>query len=50
MLTIAMAMAVLAKVHWNPKKLETFPSATVPGTLHDLRGTMPSAGSRATRS
>jgi hypothetical protein len=26
----------MAKVHWNPKKLETFPSATVPGTLHDI--------------
>ena len=21
----------MAKIHWNPKKLETFPSATVPG-------------------
>ena len=26
----------MAKVHWNPKKLETFPDATVPGTLHDV--------------
>jgi Cytochrome P460 len=26
----------MAKVHWNPKKLETFPTATVPGTLHDV--------------
>jgi hypothetical protein len=26
----------MAKVHWNPKKLETFPSATVPGTQHDV--------------
>src|SRR2546421_10576261 len=26
----------MAKVHWNPKKLETFPAATVPGTLHDV--------------
>ena len=26
----------MAKVHWNPKKLETFPSATVPSTLHDV--------------
>jgi hypothetical protein len=26
----------LAKIHWNPKKLETFPSATVPGTQHDV--------------
>ena len=28
--------ARMAKVHWNPKKLETFPSATVPGSLHDV--------------
>jgi hypothetical protein len=28
--------AKMAKIHWNPKKLETFPAATVPGTLHDL--------------
>jgi hypothetical protein len=28
--------AKMAKVHWNPKKLETFPSATVPGSLHDV--------------
>jgi len=26
----------LAKIHWNPKKMETFPSATVPGTQHDM--------------
>jgi len=26
----------MAKVHWNPKQLETFPSATVPGTQHDV--------------
>jgi len=26
----------MAKVHWNPKKMETFPSATVPGTQHDV--------------
>jgi hypothetical protein len=26
----------MAKVHWIPKKLETFPTATVPGTLHDV--------------
>ncbi len=24
--------AKLAKIHWNPKKMETFPAATVPGT------------------
>jgi len=28
--------AKMAKIHWNPKKMETFPSATVPGTLHDV--------------
>src|SRR5271155_2628357 len=28
--------AKLAKIHWIPKKLETFPSATVPGTQHDV--------------
>ena len=28
--------ARMAKVHWNPKKLETFPAATVPGTQHDV--------------
>ena len=28
--------ARMAKIHWNPKKLETFPSAMVPGTLHDV--------------
>jgi hypothetical protein len=28
--------AKLAKVHWNPKKMETFPAATVPGTQHDM--------------
>jgi hypothetical protein len=26
----------MAKVHWNPKKLETFTAATVPGSLHDV--------------
>ena len=26
----------IAKIHWNPKKLETFPSATVPASLHDV--------------
>lgn len=26
----------MAKIHWNPTKLETFPSATVPGTQHDV--------------
>src|SRR5256885_739537 len=26
----------MAKVHWSPKKLETFPAATVPGALHDV--------------
>jgi hypothetical protein len=28
--------AKMAKIHWNTKKLETFPSATVPGTQHDV--------------
>jgi hypothetical protein len=28
--------ARMAKIHWNPKKLETFSAATVPGTLHDV--------------
>jgi hypothetical protein len=28
--------AKLAKIHWNPKKMETFPVATVPGTQHDM--------------
>jgi len=28
--------AKMAKIHWNPKKLDTFPAATVPGTLHDV--------------
>ena len=26
----------MAKIHSNPKKLETFPAATVPGTPHDV--------------
>jgi hypothetical protein len=26
----------MAKIHWTPKKLETFPAATVPGPLHDV--------------
>ena len=26
----------MAKIHWNPKKLETFTAATVPATLHDV--------------
>jgi hypothetical protein len=26
----------VAKIHWNPKKMETFPVATVPGTQHDV--------------
>ncbi len=28
--------AKMAKIHWSPKKLETFPTATVPGTQHDV--------------
>ena len=26
----------MAKIHWIPKKMEAFPAATVPGTLHDV--------------
>jgi len=26
----------MVKIHWNPKKLETFSAATVPGTQHDV--------------
>jgi hypothetical protein len=28
--------AKMEKIHWNPKKMETFPAATVPGTQHDV--------------
>src|SRR6266481_4542169 len=28
--------AKMAKIHWNPKKLETFTSAMVPASLHDV--------------
>ena len=28
--------AKMAKIHWNPKKMETFPTATVPGSQHDV--------------
>jgi hypothetical protein len=28
--------ARMAKIHWDPKKMETFPAATVPGTQHDV--------------
>ena len=28
--------AKMAKIHWNPKKMDVFPSATVPGTQHDV--------------
>lgn len=28
--------AKMAKIHWTPKKLETFPAATVPDTQHDV--------------
>ncbi len=28
--------AKMAKIHWNPTKMETFPAATVPGTQHDM--------------
>jgi hypothetical protein len=26
----------MAKIHWNPTKMETFTAATVPGTQHDV--------------
>ena len=26
----------MAKIHWNPKQMEVFPAATVPGALHDV--------------
>ncbi len=28
--------ARMAKIHWNPKKNEFFPTATIPGTQHDV--------------
>jgi hypothetical protein len=28
--------AKMAKIHWNPKEMETFPAATVPGSQHDM--------------
>ena len=28
--------AKVAKIHWNPKKMDVFPAATVPGTQHDV--------------
>jgi hypothetical protein len=28
--------AKMAKVHWTPTKMKTFPAATVPGELHDV--------------
>jgi hypothetical protein len=28
--------AKMAKIHWIPKKLETFPESTVPATQHDV--------------
>jgi hypothetical protein len=28
--------AKMVKIHWIPKKMETFPAATVPGTQHDV--------------
>ena len=28
--------AKMAKIQWTPKKMETFPAATVPGTQHDM--------------
>ncbi len=28
--------AKMAKIHWVPKKLDTFPTTSIPGTLHDV--------------
>jgi len=28
--------ARMAKIHWNPKKQQTFPTTAVPGSLHDV--------------
>jgi len=28
--------AKMAKIHWTPKKMDTFPAATVPGPQHDV--------------
>jgi hypothetical protein len=28
--------ARMAKIHWTPKKMDTFPNTMVPGTLHDV--------------
>ena len=28
--------ARMAKIHWTPKRMETFPGTMVPGTLHDV--------------
>ena len=28
--------ARMAKIHWNPKKMEAFPNTSVPGSLHDV--------------
>src|SRR5271156_4946630 len=28
--------AKMAKIHWTPKKMETFPAAMVPGAQHDV--------------
>jgi Cytochrome P460 len=28
--------AKLAKIHWHPKQMDTFPAALVPGTQHDM--------------
>jgi hypothetical protein len=26
----------MAKIHWNPKMQETFPTTAIPGSLHDV--------------
>ena len=28
--------AMVAKIHWNPKKNDTFPGTSVPASLHDV--------------
>jgi len=28
--------AKMAKIHWNPKKIDAFPTTLVPGSLHDV--------------
>jgi hypothetical protein len=39
--------AKMAKVDWNPKTMETFPSAMVPGTQHDVAPPWSAAAARS---